>query len=157
MFGDPYENLRRVVSSPVESMKAYELFAPMATHYRRATCAEVECEAYQAGWKSIFDVTDPEKARAARIIRDRSGRSFTIQEIRGEQGTVERVVFTFAPGQECFAAHRVPLERDPVMIERDGDCRGNPTGRVRRFDRPEDWVEDFAAHQQRLADLAARG
>lgn len=135
---------------PVQAMKTYALDAPQQTHYRRASCREVDCPNYANGWRSGFDVTDPHKAAAAKAVRDKSGRLFTLEEIRGASGKVERVIFTFGPGQECFQPHRVPLERDPILSVRDGDWRGNPTGFVRVHTDPEDWVDDFANHQIKI-------
>ena len=67
-------------------------------------------------------------------------------------------VFTFEPGQDCFAQHRVPLERDPLFLVRGGDWRGNPTGlQPYRHHRGEDWVDDFADHQDRIARQIERG
>lgn len=138
---------------PPDKMKTYGLSAPQSTHYRRASCREVECANYANGWRSGFNVTQPEQAAAARVIRDKSGRLFTIEEIKGASGRIEMVVFTFGPGQECFLPHRVALERDPVLYVRDGDWRGNPTGRKHVFKSNVDWVDDFGEHQQRMADL----
>lgn len=142
---------------PVTAMKTYALDAPQASHYRRATCQEVDCVNYANGWRSAFDVTDPEKAVAAKAVRDHSGRLFTLEEIRGGSGRIERVVFTFAPGQECFQRHSVPLERDPILSVRDGDFRGNPSGFVRIHTSVADWVDDFATHQQHIADQINKG
>jgi hypothetical protein len=40
---------------------------------------------------------------------------------------------------------------------RDGDFRGNPTGRRRMHASGADWVEDFAEHQAKLADQQQKG
>lgn len=142
---------------PPDRMKTYGLAQPQETHFRRASCREVDCPNYANGWRSGFDVTDAEQAAAARVIRDKSGRLFTIEELRGPSGRIERVVFTFGPGQECFLPHRVALERDPIVYVRDGDWRGNPTGRKHLFKGPEDWRDDFAEHQERMATFVERG
>src|ERR1044071_3988462 len=113
----------------VTLMQTYGLIAPQLTHYRRASCREVSCANYANGWMSGFDVTDAEQARACRIVREQSGRLFMVKEIVGTSGRIEKVVLTFGPGQECFLPHRVALEREPTYFLRDGDWRGNPTGR----------------------------
>jgi hypothetical protein len=142
---------------PVTAMKTYGLSAPQETHYRRASCAEVDCPNYANGWRSGFDVTDPEKAHAAYLIRMHSGRLFTVQELTGPSGSVEQVIFTFGPGQECFLRHSVPLEREPVLYVRDGDWRGNPTGRAMVHADAADWVDDFGEHQERIAARVEQG
>jgi hypothetical protein len=63
-------------------------------------------------------------------------------------------VFRFDSGQRCFAEHQTNPEQYGV---RDGDWRGNPTGRVRAHQRPADWVEDFGEHQIRIADQQQKG
>jgi hypothetical protein len=142
---------------PVQAMKTYGLAAPQATHYRRASCREVDCPNYANGWRSGFDVTDPEKAEAVRLIREFSGRLFTVQELAGPDGRVANVVLTFGPGQECFQQHRIALERDPILYVRDGDWRGNDTGRKMIHANNVDWVDDFGEHQEKVAERVARG
>lgn len=142
---------------PVTQMQTYGLSAPQATHYRPATCREVGCPNYVNGWMSGFDVTDPEQARACRIVREHSGRLFTVKEITGRGGVVTNVVLTFGPGQECFLPHRVALEREPVYYLRDGDWRANPTGRKIVFSSSVSFVDDFGEHQEKIKTLVERG
>ena len=125
MFGgDPYANIRKMVTAPVQLMRTYQIAQPLQTHYREAGCAEVACPAHAAGWRMGYDLTDPERRAAARWIRDTSGRSYTYELLEG--GT--KIIFTFPAGQQCFKKHRVPLEREPFYVVRAGDFRGNPDG-----------------------------
>lgn len=138
---------------PVTAMKTYGLRAPLRSHWRKATCAEVDCESYRNGWMT----TVSNDSRAAYYIRKESGRSFTETSLDGG-----RVIFTFGPGQTCFASdeHVVRLEREAFYVVREGDWRGNPrphTAGNRTHVRAEDWVDDFATHQGRLADRLGRG
>jgi hypothetical protein len=142
---------------PVGAMKTYGLSAPQSTHYRRASCREVECPNYANGWRSGFDVRDPAKAAAAYAVRMHSGRLFAVEETIGASGKIESVVFTFGPGQECFLQHRVPLERDPILYVRDGDWRANPTGRRLVHADAADWVDDFGEHQSKIKERVERG
>jgi len=141
----------------VTQMKTYGLSAPQQTHYRRASCREVDCPNYLNGWRSGFDVTDPEKAEAVRLIRLHSGRLFTVEELVGASGKVENVILTFGPGQECFLKHSIALERDPVLYVRHGDFRGNDTGWKHVFGSNTDWVDDFGEHQEKIKDRVERG
>jgi hypothetical protein len=140
---------------PVQAVKTYEISAPIQTHYRRATCEESGCLAYRHGFASVIDISTPIGQRRADYIRKRSGRVFTAEQT----GSV--ITFTFEKGQTCFRSddehHVVPLDRPALFIVRDGDFRGNPTGRRYVHDRPEHWVENFAEHQQKLADAHNRG
>jgi hypothetical protein len=137
---------------PAQAMKTYQLVAPITTHYRSATCSEVACPAHQQGWSTLVDETTPLGRRQAAYIRIQAGRQFT------EERTPEGTTFAFPAGQRCFRPHQVSLEREPLYIVRDGDWRGNPRGtKPRQHTRAENWVEDFATHQQTLADRLGQG
>lgn len=136
---------------PAGMMSTYDLSAPAATHRRKASCQEVECEARRIGWTTTVDVSTVLGAQQANYIRLHSGRSFTVTEV----GTM--VAFTFYAGQECFAQHTVPLYRPPILTVRGGDWRGNPTGMHRVHTRPEDWIDDMQTTLGRVADQAERG
>jgi hypothetical protein len=138
----------------VGSYQTYAVAAPAATHWRRATCAEVECDGWTHGWRTVLDLADADGANRAQYIRAMSGRRFT--ETRAGDTLA---AFDFPPGQACFRAptHRVRLDRQELYVVRGGDWRGNPTGRSRQHTRPELWVEDFAENQDRLITLRGRG
>lgn len=138
---------------PAHAYTTYQLLRPKATHYRPATCEEVQCEANTRGWRTQIDTNTPMGARQANYIRLQSGRSFTTREVP----LSGLVVFTFPAGQQCFAQHRVPLEREPLYVVRNGDHRGNPRQERRVHIRPADWVDDFASHQDTLATEISKG
>lgn len=151
MFDDPFANLRRMRDwAPLQTMRTFQIDQPLDSHYRKATCAEVDCSARAHGWKMGFDLTDPAKRRAARWIKDHSGRTFTFEL------TDTTVTFTFPAGQQCFQLHRVPLERDPIMIVRGGDWRGS-TGVVQRHRNPDDFIDHWATDLDRLNTVRERG
>jgi len=137
---------------PAGSYKTYGLAAPLATHFRVATCAEVGCRRQDLGWKSPIDESTDLGQKQAHYIRKLSGRSHTEQ--RTEAGLT---MFTFAAGQTCFSQHQVPQDRPTIFSVRDGDWRGNPRGTPTLIHRPDDWLDDFADHQQKLADRLRQG
>jgi len=144
---------REVPRIGAEHYKTYQVVSPRATHYRPATCTEVDCGPHVNGWKTILD--EATQQGLAHYIRKDSGRKFT--EERTEAGLT---VFTFEPGQMCFAAagHQVPLERDPIYRVKGGDWRGNPRGITARVHkRAGDWVDDFATHQMGIAEQIQKG
>lgn len=146
MFGKPVHSVQPL--GPASAYQTYGIHARPDTG-EVAACHEVGCEAWRNGWETAVDEgTDLGRAQAA-YIRHGSRRTFT--ETRTGGGLT---VFRFESGQRCFAEHRT--KRD-LFTSRDGDWRGNPTGRVYVHTRPEDWVEDFAEHEGRLADLRQRG
>jgi hypothetical protein len=140
---------------PAEAYKTYSIVAPRSTHWVDATCAEVDCVHYLHGWQSVIDEATELGQRQAYYIRKQSGRAF--REERRPDGLT---AFTFEAGQPCFAAqrHQRRLDRPELYIVRDGDHRGNPRGTPQRQHvRAADWVEDFAEHQQQLADEHQKG
>jgi hypothetical protein len=137
---------------PAEAYKTYQLAAPRSTHFRPATCEDVDCEAYLFGWQTTIDESTDLGRRQADYIRRAAKRHF-IENIDGGLTT-----FTFEPGQQCFAQHTARLERPPLFIVRGGDFRGDPRGTQPRYhSRPEFWVEDFATHQADLAEQLEKG
>lgn len=133
---------------PVQAYQTYEITSPRDTHVV-AACEQVGCEAWRHGWDSVIDErTELGQAQAA-YIRSRSRRTF--REMTTEQGFT---VFRFESGQRCFAEHKT---RPEMYLVRDGDWRGNPTGRKRLHTRAADWVEDFGENQLRLVDQQQKG
>lgn len=134
-------------------MKTYGLIAPSSTHFRDATCDEVNCPNLERGWQTFVDESTDLGQRQAHAIRSLLGRHFT-----EEPGVAGGTVFTFPPGQQCFEQHKVPLEREPLYVVRGGDWRGNPRRTpTRQHIRAEHWVEDFAEHQDGVARIRERG
>ncbi|MFI1889815.1 hypothetical protein [Streptomyces jumonjinensis] len=136
---------------PPASYKTYSIVTPVSTHFRPATCAEVACPDHEHGWRVRVEGLPPELLHTART----NGRKYIEVSI-----TESETWLMFEAGQPCFRAteHRLPLDRPALYVVSDGDWRGNPRGTpARRHDRAEHWVEDFADHQQQLADTAQKG
>ncbi|WP_377271927.1 hypothetical protein [Peterkaempfera sp. SMS 1(5)a] len=133
---------------PVEAYQTYSIRQPRDTTIV-AACEQVGCEAWQRGWQSVIDERTDLGQRQAAYIRAQSGRTFC--ERRTGSGLT---VFEFDSGQRCFQEHRT---RPQLFAVRDGDWRGNPTGRHRQHTRAQDWVEDFGEHQQLIADQQQKG
>lgn len=134
-----------------ESYKSYVISQPLSTHWRRATCEEIGCRDFLHGWRVRVEGLPPELLHVART----SGRRYS--ELPVAEGETWLV---FDAGQSCFRAseHRAPVGRPPLYLVRDGDRRGNPRGtKARLHQRPESWRDDFAEHQQTLADAQQRG
>lgn len=131
-------------------MKTYAVVTP-SDNLRKATCAEVECDAYTKGWQILKENLSAELLYTIK----QSGRSYTEMSIRdGETWLV------FAPGQPCFraATHRIRLDKPELYVVQGGDWRGNPLNvETRVHSGPDPWVDDFATHQQKLANRAERG
>lgn len=133
---------------PSRFYKSYRILAPAPTHFRPATCAEVDCPPYLHGWRTRVEGLPPELVHTART----SGRRYTEMHVaEGETWLI------FEAGQPCFKAseHRVRIDRPEIYIVADGDRRASMNHR--RHANAADWVEDFGENQQRLADQAERG
>lgn len=150
MFVEPW---RPDPKLPAHLYQSYGLLAPKSTHFRRATCAEVDCPNYVHGWMNVIeDVID-----ADGLLKDtlrHCGRKY--EEYREEGKTT----FVFEAGQPCLKAstHTKRIEREPLYVVSGGDFRGDPLKLGRRFHtKPEFWVEDFAEHQIRVKDIVDRG
>lgn len=139
---------------PVTAYKTYEIAAPRSTHFRAATCAEADCRYHVNGWQTAVDESTDLGKQQAYYIRNQSGRRYS----EDRNLTPGLTLFTFEPGQTCFAAdrHVVPLDRPALFLVRGGDWRGNPTGELVRRS-ADDWVDDFATHQDKLATELQKG
>jgi hypothetical protein len=119
----------------VGAYQTYEVRSPRDVRLPSA-CEQSGCAAWRQGWESVIDESTQLGRDQAAYIRGQSGRTF--REQRSEAGLT---VFRFESGQRCFAEHGT---RPEIYLVRDGDWRGNPTGRQRQHTRPADWVEDMA-------------
>ena len=138
---------------PAAAMKTYQIAAPLATHWRPATCEEAECLAYLHGWQTSCDESTELGQRQVAYIRHDKTRKHA--ERRAETGLT---VFEFGPGQKCFRPHRVPNTRPERFLVTGGDWRGNPLGtRPREHARPDDWVEDMAESLDEIRTRHERG
>lgn len=130
-----------------EFFKTYDVRRPRSTHFRKATCAEVDCPNRERGWRTTCDVSTVLGQQQANYIRMKSGRHFTTK------AAGDMVSFTFPPGQECFSQHTRPLDREPFFRVIQGDWR--EYGRGQRLD-VRAWLDNFGEHQERLAEQVRR-
>ncbi len=161
---------------PQGAMQTFAIVKPRATHYRPASCAEVDCEPHRNGWATTLlagsDDLDFVTTQVCGGLVDGHRRHYVREP--APDGMVRLV---FAPGQPCFAvsSHTVDIERDPVFLVRPGDTRSNPVsssgaryaspetdlalapraGRIHT--RPEHWVEQSAETLDRVRTIRERG
>jgi hypothetical protein len=143
--------------TPLMGPNAYKTYS-MRALFRPATCAEIDCPNYLNGWTFKLEHlrADPKLEYAVRNSR----KKFVERELDGDTYLV------FEPGQTCFAVktHRVQREdmvERPLLFVGRGDWRtytkqGLPPDAI-RHKRAEDWVDDFANHQDKLKTLIERG
>lgn len=141
---------------PKMGTRAYMTFAsrsPLATHSRKATCAEVGCRHYQEGWTIPLKGIDPQLEYVAR----HAGRQF--REVDGvDFGIGEGRYLVFPPGQPCFRSesHRVSLERAAFYFVGRGDHRSFDIRQAAQRSE-ENWIDQFANHQAKLREVQERG
>lgn len=136
---------------PAAAMTTYRIVQP---HDRKVVtaCEQVGCLAWRHGWESVLDEAIPAHAKAIAVIRSgRTGRTYTEVANLGV-GTI--AIFRFESGQRCFEEHRT---RPQTFLRRGGDFRGNPRQELVRHRSAADWQEDFAEHQDTLAEAVKRG
>lgn len=138
-----------------DSYITYSQRAPLGSHWREATCEEVECYDFQSGFVTTVDTSAPLGEKQFYFLTHDPKRSPSIQRVAD---TVFK--FVYKPGTICmkFYEHRAPIGRPPLYLVSGGDWRGNPrqTPTVRHRS-VENWVEDFSEHQDRIATVAQRG
>lgn len=137
---------------PVGEPQHYKTFAwraPLATHFRRATCEEIRCPQWEHGWRLRVEGLEPADVHAAKT----SGRKWT--ELRVSE---RETWLVFESGQACFKAptHRIRIEKPEIFVVRGGDWRAR-IGDTYRHASVDDWVDDLANHQDKLVRAIERG
>ena len=111
------------------------------SHFRKATCREVECDGYLYGWKTFV----PPDSVQANYIRTNSRREFIEAKV-----STDLSEFSFPPGQRCFASGTHGWQiREPTASQTLADKYGNP-GKGRVFDRGEDFNDSFNEQAYRI-------
>jgi hypothetical protein len=111
-------------------------------------CKEAGCEQWAKGWETHIDENTSLGRGQAAYIRRESGRTFT------EHRTVSGLtVFRFPSGQRCFAEHRT---QPMLYVVQGGDWRQR-RGLLRQHVNGDDWVDDFATHQDRVKTQLEKG
>lgn len=130
---------------PTGSQQHFKIVRPLETHWRAATCREVDCPWFIEGWRTIV----PTVGDKADYIRHRSGRHFTEKQVEG--GMSE---FAFPAGQEAGGfheyQHRRPLDKQEFFTHEAGGIR-------RLHVRPTDWTEHFNEETDKTRRALERG
>lgn len=135
---------------PAGAYKTFTVVAPLSTHFRPATCAEVECDKYLNGWRVRTDTLDEQMIHTA----THAGRKFQWLHVSEMENWL-----VYEAGQACFQAstHRTRVDKPELFIVRDGDWRGNPRGTEPEKHNADTWVDSFAHHQDKLSQAHQAG
>lgn len=144
--------------NPVGPTNAYQTYAirtALSTHYRSATCAEIDCPDYIHGWYLKIEGTPPDLIYAA----THSGRHYTIGELWTKDTGEAFQALIFEAGQPCFRAdtHVKSLDRPEFFYRGPGDFRSFSTRKAFKFDKPEHFVDSMATDLDRLKSKLERG
>jgi hypothetical protein len=138
-----------------ENFKTYSMRQPLPTHWRVATCEEVDCVDYLTGFVTTIDTsTEMGKWHYDFITHDKT-RSYSMQRV---SDTLFK--FIYGPGNTCWkqSEHRTLIGKPALFVVTGGDWRGNPRQTPKRVHvRAEDWVDDFASHQDGISQMVRRG
>lgn len=121
--------------------RRYRINAPVETHFRRATCAEVGCPQYLMGWKLRYDTASEQDKH----LLTHCGRSYRI--------TDGGAWIEFEAGQTCFAylRHTTRIDKPENFLVRDG------RGPVIQHANADDWTEDLHEHTDKINEQNRRG
>lgn len=158
---DPYATIRQLIRLPAHRRKTFVYDTPSDTHYRKATCAEVECSKYANGF--AIPITPSQDIEAFEGTLKQAGYTFARGEgpehLAAEYPAGTRWL-VFPPEQRCLESfknpHRIALDHDPIVSIRGGDFRMF-TGDNQHFNRVDDWVDALQESTQRLHEEIEKG
>lgn len=140
---------RRLPRLATFNYRTFRISSPIKTHFRKATCAEVNCEAYINGWSLPKANLDPQML----YLATHSGKSYKEYDLNGT------IYLVYSAGQTCFnaAKHVISLQRPEFYFAGRGDYRSFSPRRSHKYERSDQWLDDFATHQARNKQLVDRG
>lgn len=133
--------------------QSYEISRPLSTHWRKATCEQIECPGWTQGYEVVVDERTDLGQRQAAYLRDqlpiRSGRPVAKQY----QDDMLMTHFVFAPGTECMRAgeHRTSNDRPPNFLKLIGDRQHGVSGVLVRHSGADSFVDDMSTHLEKIS------
>lgn len=129
----------------VGSYKTYKIASPISTHYRKATCQEIDCVAYKEGW--TYRKADLVREQLYDIVTH-AGKRYREQYLDESESDLYLV---FEPGQVCFqaASHVKSLDRPEIYYAGRGHFTAFSTRKAAVLETDE-WLESFVTHQDAL-------
>jgi hypothetical protein len=145
---------------PTQAYKTYAVKSPLNSHYRKATCQEINCHSYLNGWYFFKDALDERLLYAA----THSGRKY-IEKYMDEGGmllgdkVVQGTYLVYPAGQTCFKidSHVISLQRPELYFVGRGDYRSFNTRNAKQHTSPANFVDDWTTHMDYLNTRAERG
>jgi len=96
-----------------KQVEHWALKAPIGSHFRPATCEEVNCDDYTHGWDTLIPPTLPGQQLVAMIREVYQPGQYTVT-----QDELGGTVYRFAAGTPCLrrVRHRIRSERDYLYL-----------------------------------------
>lgn len=142
----PLQRLRPKL--PTGSYTTYSIRQPLNTHFRIATCEEVDCWAWRNGWRIRVEGTLPADLHAAQ----HSGRAWRHVRVDATESYL-----VYEAGQRCFTTHRVNLDRPAFFLMGRGDYRSFNPRQAKLYTDEDEWVETFSCHLDELHERLNKG
>lgn len=135
---------------PTNAYTTFAVRSPLDTHFRKATCEEIDCPEYIQGWQLRKEDLTPELLYTA----THCGRKY--QEIQIKEGETYLV---FEPGQPCFreSTHIIPNGRPELFYAGSGDFRSFRIRNARQHANAENFVDEMATTLDKIRTLQERG
>lgn len=128
--------------------RTFSMQAPLDTHYRPATCREVDCAAYQNGWSFDKSVLSP--ANYYKVTH--AGKRY--REVNLGPGMTYLV---FEAGQFCFDKHSIRLPRPEIYLVGRGDWRSFQPHHAKQIKRADEFAERMVESQLILQEEIKKG
>lgn len=140
--------------------QTYAIRSPLATHFRKATCEEVDCSAWRNGWTLLIDGLSADLYYTA----THSGRKYrevliTASEVMAPLYPTAGRYLVFEAHQPCFASnsHRVTLERPAFyFVGRHPKQQPLQIARARQLN-DVDFVDHMQEHLDHIREEIERG
>lgn len=123
---------------PVEAMRTHHILAPLSSHWRKATCEEIDCPEFRKGYGIPLKSLDDEDLGLIRRFVE----TYRIRCSRVEVENGEWHLWVEA-GQRCLRAstHRLRLDREEHFLTRNGDWRGSDGADPLVFSGADAWAD----------------
>lgn len=140
---------------PTHAYQTYAIRTGLDTHYRKATCAEIDCPDYLNGWYLKIEGTPQELLH----IATHCGKRYRQGEVLIEGQTQAFKALIFEAGQPCFreSTHVKSLERPEFFYVGRGDYRSFTTRKAKLFDRPDQFVDSMQTELDKIRTRIERG
>lgn len=143
-----HETSRPEPALPAHLMETHQIAAPLATHWRPASCEEVGCLQFHHGW--MIPITGLDDGDMWQL--EHCGRRYRHMEVEGHGP-----VYVYEPGQPCFRSHehRIRLDRPELFVVRGGDWRTTvrqsiKAGQFTRFSGADAWMDHLHGRMDQI-------